>query len=271
MTSSQVAALLAPGLGGDVGSRIIGHHPLPVAIAKEAYIRGIITLDSFKLALETYFKDPNHGWKEYDDIHHGTYSEVVKGELDKLADANKGKPIDKNAMENFLKNLTEGKGADGNVKGTIKRFNDEVLGIAGDALKKTGETLEKAGSRNIDEVILRCDTHSAFWANRLMGAALAAATGFLSANAQAAITTVGSEHLRVAVERLNEGDIGGAETEIFGPSRSGISGLIAEIESNGTPLAAQNAKKVFEELFIRLPKERDKMLRVLEVKPEGTK
>lgn len=270
MTSAQVAALLAPGLVGDVRSRIIGHHPLPVAVAKAAYIEGKITLDSFKLALETYFKDPKHGWKEYDDIHHETYSEAVKDQLDDLVKANDKKPIDKNVMEKFLKNLTEGKGADGNVKSTIKRFNDEVLGIAGDALKKTGETLEKAGSRNIDDVIRRCDTRKAFWGNRLMGAALAGATGFLGANAQAAITTVGSEHLRKAVECLNEGDIPGAEKEIFGPNRSGISGLIAEIENNGSPLAAQNAQKFFEELFTRLPKERDSMLRLLEGKHVST-
>ena len=264
-TPGRAVALLVPGVLGGV-REVIGHHPLPIEILKEAYVRGKIDVDSFKLGTETYFKDPGHGNKTYGEVPHKKYSAEVGEELDKLVKANKGKPIDKNVMESFLQNLTEGKGANGKPNPVIKDFNDAVLGVTGDAFKKTGEILEKAGARDIDEVIRRCDARRAFWANRYMGAALAGATGFLGANAEAAITAVGSEHLRRAVEHLNEGNIREAESEIFGPDRSGISGLIAEIENNGSPLAAQNAKKAFEELFTRLPSERDDVARLLEGK-----
>jgi len=72
--------------------------------------------------------------------------------------------------------------------------------------------------------------------------------------------------MRKAIEHLNEGRIHDAEKEIFGANRSGISGLIADIEANGSPLAAQNAQKAFEELFTRLPSERAEATTLLEGK-----
>ena len=266
MTPAQVATLLAGNTAGSVASEVVGHHPLPISVLKEAYVRRRLTVAAFKLATETYFKNPNHGWKEYGGIHHKQYSATVENELQKLVTANKSKRIDKFQMENFLKNLTEGKGANGKTNSIIKDFNEAVLGISGDALRKTGETLEKAGARNIDDVIRRCDARRAFWANRFMGAAFVGVTGFLTANAQAAVTAVGNEHLRKAVEFLNEGKILEADREIFGPDRNGITGLISEIENNGSPLAAQNARKFFEELFTRLPNEKAEVIKILEEK-----
>jgi hypothetical protein len=237
----------------------------------EAYNQGKVTADAVILAAETYFQDPNHHNGTYGGVTHPEYSDEVKQELQKLIKSNGGKAIDKEKMNEFLDNLTHGKGANGAANDVIGDFNEAVLQKAA----KAGKAVEDAGKRtlaDIDDVIARGKANSNYWYKRIAGGFLAAGlTSILSENAKAGQAALASPHLQNAIIELEQGNIEKARALVLGTQDGAVQGgngtnsVMEDIQKSGVSAAAYlSAEKAFLKLFESFKAESDRAKKILQ-------